>query len=825
MTARYGSDGSFNRPEDVALAAMTRMATAIMVVSSKGKIAYANRAADSLGAVLFDRRGLASKSLVGCNIADVSAKAHEIFSNSPLSLSALVHDVLAADSQNVIHRSYTLIVSSSEAGHAGIEDSIQLPMEIQTWTEAEATFVTLLINTSAADGGLSNPKPQTQKEDCQILERSSQIDTPRRPLLARGYSEVSRSGKSGSLSDVESASYLAKEFSKFAEATYRNCAERTAGFILFADERFCFPNYLGGSVAPVEIDDINTFWADIPCFDADFERKLPFSEYPSMILNQDHRNFVQRYGTLDENGRRIILETTAECLWSEPKGEGEERKYLGSVTWNRTVGFYEEVKEREMQERLASFETICECMPHMIWTCTPEGLVDFASKSYRAWTGLEGNLEYAWKDAIHPDDCPRLNAGFKICLDEGIEGGLDVRYKRHDGVFRWTMVKCRPLNDANGNVLKFYGTVTDVHEIVNARLESAQWRAQMMAMVSKSDMNFFCVDTDWNVTLAEGNLHWMAEDGSVNTKTTVQGNDLRDHMKSLHPNGMPIWENAIQEVMNGKERQIAEGYIGGRWLHTILGPLLGQKNGMTEIQGVLGITTDQTESRTLVAVERENARLLIEEQSARENDKMKSQFLAHMSHELRSPLNGILGMTALLFNTGLGVEQQEYADDIHSSAQNLLIIVNDLLDFAKIEAGSFQVEEIPLRPADVVDAIVRGFRHTAQQKNLKIDIHYEIPRDLVMLGDSVRIMQILNNLFTNAIKFTSAGSISLSVKTIENEDVRSLEFTVQDSGIGIDEATIKKLFLPFGQGDSSTARKFGGTGLGLVISRNVSFTL
>jgi len=481
-----------------------------------------------------------------------------------------------------------------------------------------------------------------------------------------------------------------------------------------------------------------------------------------------------------------------------------------------------------MKERLASFETICESMPHLVWTSDPTGFVDFASKSWRNFTGMHGNLADSWGTVIHPEDLPALESKFSDCLKRGVEGTIDVRYRRHDGIYRWSMVKTQPLHSADGDVLKFYGTVTDVHEIITERIEAAQWKTQMLATLAHADINIFCLDLDWRINLAEGGLQWKTSvDGPKQTKIDMLGVNMLEYLHQLQPEGagnqdVPRWEEGIRNIMEGStDRFVAEGFVAGRWLRTILGPLLGQRNGESVLQGVLGFTTDQTEANTLVVLERENARLLSEEKAARENDRLKSMFLANVSHEIRTPIAGVTGMCELLFQTHLNSDQQELANDIRASAQNLLTIVNDLLDFAKIEAGSFQVEAIPFKPSEVTDAVVRGFRRTAQERNLKIRYESELSPSMVMLGDSVRIMQVLNNLFTNAIKFTSAGSVSMSVKIKAIEGVRSLEFVVEDTGIGIDDLTMKKLFQPFGQGDSSTARRFGGTGLGLVISRNV----
>lgn len=820
-----GPEPASSGPEAVALAALSRLATALIVISSGGVVAYANHAAEELRLIAHnegEERSARSAPLLGKHTTDVMASVRDIRHNASLTFVEFATLLLECPLERVpvLHTNGLYCLTARRE-----DEEIQLPLETQVWEEAGENFVTILVDKSAFAGvNCCGPSPKIKPDHAvQLVTGSFEqiLGSPPPIPVPSSYTETYLP-QATSVSDADSTAHLAREFSRFAEAMYHSRAQKSAGFILSADEKFCFPNYMGGKVEPVEIDDIEMFFGQIPVYDQEFSRRLLVSEYPSIILNQTRKDFTKRYGLINDDGERVIVETEAEGLWKLSKTH--DRSYLGGVTWNKLLGTYEEVKSREMRENLASFETICECMPHLVWTAKPNGEVDFASKSWRVFTGLDNDLRNCWDKAIHPEDLPALAVAFQVCIENGVENTIDVRYRRHDGVYRWSMVICKPLHGPDGKVLKFYGTVTDVHDINTARIESDQWRTQMMATLDLADFHFVCVDSDWKVTLSEGGMKWPETSGRVASKHEILGNNMMEYMKGYQEGGMPDWERALVDIKAGRTvHAVCEAEFGGRWLRSSFGPYYGQQNGEKVVEGVLGCTTDQTEARTLVALERENARLLNEEQTARENDRLKSQFLAHMSHELRSPLNGILGMTALLFtNTTMDDEQCEFAEDIQVSAQNLLTIVNDLLDFAKIESGSFQVETIPLKPREVTDAIVRGFKHTAHQKNLEIHYLCDISYDLVVLGDSVRVMQILSNLFTNAIKFASQGSVSLTVMIIVHEGVRTLEFSVQDDGIGIDDATMEKLFKPFGQGDSSTARKFGGTGLGLVISRNVS---
>src|SRR5208337_1129376 len=246
------------------------------------------------------------------------------------------------------------------------------------------------------------------------------------------------------------------------------------------------------------------------------------------------------------------------------------------------------------------------------------------------------------------------------------------------------------------------------------------------------------------------------------------------------------------------------------WLLTTKVPLLDNNANAV---GLAGVCRDIT-ARKKVELEWQRAK-----EAAEAANRAKSEFLANMSHEIRTPLNGVIGMADLALDTQLTEEQREYLETVKLSADSLLTVINDILDFSKVEAGRMELDLSDFNLADCVETTLRTLALRADEKGLELlcEIAPEVPRVVCM--DPTRLRQILVNLIGNAIKFTHEGEVSLKVALQSQDgDASVLHFTVSDTGIGIPEDKQKSIFDPFSQADSSTTRKYGGTGLGLTIS-------
>lgn len=399
----------------------------------------------------------------------------------------------------------------------------------------------------------------------------------------------------------------------------------------------------------------------------------------------------------------------------------------------------------------------------------------------------------------------------------------DIRIIDASGQLRYLQIKAQFVYDDLDIPCYFDGTMFDITEqkLAENRLQLSQDKLKVAAESARMGMWDFYPNEDkvvinrmyanmlgYDVTdLCVDNVEWSTMDDGEDTWLALVHPDDYERI-SQHSK-----EYELSDILQ-REFRMRRKDGGYDWILSI-----GQIHHYDDTKAanrISGVHININESKKL---QRELA-LAIE--LADDASRAKSEFLANMSHEIRTPMNAIIGMTHLALETDLSNQQRNYIDKTHRSAQSLLGIINDILDFSKIEAGKLELESIDFRLGEVLDELNNLIGINVADKGLELlfDIAPEIPT--ILVGDPLRLRQILINLANNAVKFTEKGNVILSVRLLDETEGRVyLGFAVTDTGIGMSDAQQQQLFSAFSQADASTTRKYGGTGLGLAICKNL----
>ncbi|KAI9732429.1 MAG: hypothetical protein M1834_001637 [Cirrosporium novae-zelandiae] len=607
-----------------------------------------------------------------------------------------------------------------------------------------------------------------------------------------------------------------------------------AVFTMWKDESLTVPNRaareLMQRVSDPSLGDGYDFSSRFKVWTPDFERRLEPEESPISELCRSEKPFKDwKIGMVHrKTGERLTYDISGNGIYDQDTTE-----FLGALVVMKDVTEYTHKLQDQNDENEHQFRLICNSLPQMLWTTQPDGIGDYLSQQWYEYTGAmpatTKPLGRHWMSFIHPEDAPEAEAAFNSSLVKGETFSFEFRCRRHDGAWRWHLGRGSPFKDSKtGEVLRWFGFATDIHDVIEARMAARRTRERLQTVINHAQITVWAVDKQRILTFLEGQLLWDRRNDHI-TEESIGQNVYDVFGREEGKNGGLLYKEPIERILSGDAtEQLAEHHIKntGQWFRTRFVPILakprGEGNGFDSkpiVDGMVGISMDVTE---LKEKEQDNIRLLSNETAAKEASRMKSQFLANMSHEIRTPIAGVIGMAELLNDTELDEEQKEYAQNIQRSANGLLTVINDILDFSKIESGRLDIEEVQFSLSVVVADVGKMLSFAAERKNITFENDIRIGSDLILLGDPGRVRQIITNLLTNSIKFTSNGYVKLAVMIqAETDDIIEVKFVVEDTGIGIEEDVRKKLFRPFSQADSSTARRFGGTGLGLTICKNL----
>ena len=418
-----------------------------------------------------------------------------------------------------------------------------------------------------------------------------------------------------------------------------------------------------------------------------------------------------------------------------------------------------------------------------------------------------------WLPLVHPDDLPHVAAG-RMELQPGQEMCKEFRMRHRNGSIRWLQEQCRCVQDSHDpNVLHLFGTARDITGLreQSRALETAE-AAYRTIFNSVNDAIFVHRPEDGlilDVNRRAAELYGL-------TRTELIGKtpfDLTfDCTEQLRQSARTQMELALGGTPNSFEWPACRADGSLLWVEVNL-----RATRINDRPRILAVVRDITERKALLEQQLQARRV------ADAANRAKNEFLANMSHEVRTPLNGIMGLSQLLRTTGLSDEQAGYLDMLDSSSRNLLMLINDILDISRIEAGSLRLDETPFSPESLLQEVCSIYEKTAHDKGISLQCIIADQLPPALLGDPLRLKQVLINLIGNAVKFTSHGGVTLTVSCVGQDAAQTwLSFMVADSGIGMSEESLQKVFNPFTQADSSTARMHGGSGLGLAICRRLT---
>ena len=486
------------------------------------------------------------------------------------------------------------------------------------------------------------------------------------------------------------------------------------------------------------------------------------------------------------------------------------------------IAMIRDITERkENEETLRLRESALAEVSQGVLISDEERRIVYANKSFTVITGysaediLGNNCSILQGRDTDPEEVSRMRAALNS--GEGFEGEI-LNYQK-DGTPFWNDLSIAPIRSSKGDVVRFVGIQRDVTERKQTQesLETALERLRLAVRAGRIgiwDFNFRTGKVDWDQQMLDlyGKTAASVEPGTLRWENVIHPDDLANTLSSF--------EEALRsaEGLFENEFRIRRGNDGAERFIRGMGIVVRDPHG--EPVRMTGINWDVTEERTR---ERQLKLALLQEKElgelARAGERAKGEFLAVMSHEVRTPLNSILGFSELLLRTaGMPPECQDYAQTITSSGRALLRILDDVLDFSRLEAGRLEIEKVVFQPRSVLDDIFVLMRKAAVEKGLDLTMAVDDDVPLNLEGDGGRLRQILLNLVGNSIKFTERGRIIISVEARGSE----YRFTVKDTGPGIPSEQIGKIFQPFTQADSSISRRHGGAGMGLAISRRLA---
>jgi len=483
-------------------------------------------------------------------------------------------------------------------------------------------------------------------------------------------------------------------------------------------------------------------------------------------------------------------------------------------------------------QELARYRSLVDHLREVVFQIDREGAWSFLNPAWEALTGfpVAESLGAPFLDHMHPVDQGR----YLEMLNHAREASEDMvrgefRFRTRADRFLWVEMYTRITRGPDGAVTGTSGTMNDITERKRDQAVLAALNARLRALIENMQGAILVETADRSISLLNEPFCRMF-DIPVPAQLLAGGEAL-ELLEMIRPQfqepasflDLQAALLARRQAVTGVELALADG----RALSLDFIPIEAGETFNGHFWQFHDITerrqSEEKLARAALDLEMKNWELSQARDEAVRMGGLKSEFLANMSHEIRTPMNGIIGMTELLANTSLSDEQKDYASTIRASAATLLRLINDILDFSKIEAGKLELERIQFDLYGLLDDLLAILGVKAHDRGITLATWVSRDAPALLMGDPIRLRQVLSNLVDNAIKFTREGSVAIRVFLERRQDASvTLRFEVEDTGAGMREEVAAKLFQSFYQGDSSTTRKYGGTGLGLAICKRIA---
>jgi len=529
-------------------------------------------------------------------------------------------------------------------------------------------------------------------------------------------------------------------------------------------------------------------------------------------MNRSHKKLEQ-----------MVYERTKELEHSE---ERLQLAHLQEVTTNDALKSSQEL-----------FRSMASNVPSVIFRCLPDDLWTFLYISDEIERMIGYPPSYYLNDGhsivenFHPDDLADVAQKVQEKLANNERFVVDYRLIARSGEVKWIRGQGHPIHADDGSITFIDGTITDISDVKEAEKVAilAMERTELANIALKTSRELFTsmasnvpgviyrvlLDDLWTILYISDEIERMI--GYSPSYYIDEGHSITEH---FHPDDVAYAAKQVEEQLADKEKFVVDYRLITRsgeikWVRS-QGYALPSDDGINTLLDGAIIDISDVKSAEKVAT------LAIER--AEQANKSKSDFLANMSHEIRTPMNAILGFTGLLSEKIQEPRLQSYIKTIQAAGNNLMLLINDILDLSRIEAGKFEINKVNCNPIELLHELADIFNLKVAEKNIDLilDIESDIPESLLL--DTVRLRQVLVNLIGNAIKFTDQGYIRIKLQTINKDKLCSkldLLISVEDTGIGVSEEQQQLIFEEFTQSSGQDARKYGGTGLGLSIGKGL----